>query len=82
MLPALSVTVYVMVDVPTLKICEPTLLMPGPEDASTVAPVIDQLCDATLQLSETTGPGVATILVHNPAVAVRMIFEGHDISGA
>ena len=50
-LPAASLILYVMVVVPTLKVCVPTKLIPVAGELNVVAPVIFQVREAIEQLS-------------------------------
>ena len=78
---AASLTVYVTVVTPTLKIRVPTTLMPVAGDVPVVAPVSAHVCTVTKQLSAAVGFGVATDALHNPTVAFTEILAGQVIVG-
>jgi hypothetical protein len=80
--PAESVTVYVTVVRPVLKVAVPTLLIPVAAEVATVAPVIAHVKEATVQLSPVVGLVVTTEAVHNPAAVFAVRFDGHVIVGA
>ena len=63
-LPAASLTVYVTVVTPTLKVWVPTLFKPVNGDAPVVAPVKVHVLTVTAQLSLLVGLGVATDAPH------------------
>jgi hypothetical protein len=80
--PAESVTVYVTVVTPVLKVAVPTLLIPVAAEVATVAPVIAQVNLVTVQLSPVVGLVVAIEAVHNPVAVFAVIFDGQEIVGA
>jgi hypothetical protein len=75
--PDESVTVNVIVVTPALKVYVP--MFPVPD--ATVAPVIDQDLVTELQLSLAEGSGTLTILLHRPAFAFALMFDGHVTEG-
>src|SRR5665648_418454 len=66
-LPAASLTIYVTVVTPVLKVRVPTWLIPAAGDAATVAPVIAQVRVVTAQLSAIIASGTTTEALQTPA---------------
>lgn len=81
-LPAASVTVYVTVVTPTLKVCVPTLFKPVAGEAPVVAPVNAQVLIVTPQLSLFDGLGVFTLAEQTPAPLLAVMLAGQVTVGA
>jgi hypothetical protein len=78
-LPAASVAVYVTTEVPKLNTCVPKFPVP---DAKTVAPCSTvHVKEAKVQLSATTGFGVAIVAVHADEPVNVLIADGQVITG-
>jgi hypothetical protein len=65
-----------------LNVAVPTLLIPVAAEVATVAPVIAQVKEDTVQLSPVVGLGVTTEAVHKPAAVFAVKFAGQVIVGA
>src|SRR5450759_4372762 len=80
-LPAASLTIYVTVVIPVLKVRVPTWLIPAAGDAATVAPVLAHVRVVTAQLSAIVALGTTTEALQSPASTFWVITAGQVIEG-
>jgi hypothetical protein len=80
-LPYTSSAVYVIVVTPTLKVFDPTKLMPHDGESPVVAPVMHQVNDTQLQLSLNVGFGTVIRLLQLLLLMVYRMLAGQLTTG-